>query len=84
MIINLTATSEKWILNRRNNTIAYRTVTVISYGFDSLLTYLCIHSRVWRTDSDQLLVSSILRASRYSGRLELRQVRRLAVRSPGG
>jgi len=45
--------------------VTSESATVISYGFDSLLTYLCIHSRVWMTDSDQLLVSSVLRASRY-------------------
>jgi len=44
---------------------ATKYVTVNSYGFGSLLTYLCIHSRVWKTDSDQLLVSSVLRPSRY-------------------
>jgi len=56
--------NEKLLASQRQN-ISASSVTVISYGFDSLLTYLCIHSRVWMTDSDQLLVSSVLRASRY-------------------
>jgi len=59
--------SQFCFLDYRSNRLSCggASVTVNSYNFGSLLTYLCIHSYVLRTDSDQLLVSSVLRASRY-------------------